>query len=358
MKKPTPILWLRQSRIARYRLAERQRRRGKHQIPISNRFVRPDTTIKAPTRFDITLGAGIEVVKFLRAVSHRVLVEIKPVFLDFKRTESFAVPATILLFAEIDRLVSSSNLPKPITIGDPLLRRPREVLKQIGIYQLTGDSSDVIPEREDVVYWKATKGVNQTGDKFGSLVEIIAEKANRDHARQLEVSGVWRSVSEAVANSVEHAYKQPRQDGFSGLVGTKWWMFSQIKDGVFTLAVCDLGCGYRQTINETIPEQFIATAASLFTGANRDALAISTAMEYGRSGTHEGHRGKGSRDALSLLEKHGVGDLVVTSNTGWMRYSFEQGKEAERDNGSLGIDIGGTIVWWKLPLKESKNEHS
>ncbi len=358
MKKPTSYLWLRQGRIARYRFVERKKRRGKHQIPISNRFVRPDGIIKAPSAFNIVRGAGVEVVKFLRAVSHRVLIEGQPVLLDFKRTETFAVPATILLFAEIDRIVSSSNLPKPITIIDPRFRRPREVLKQIGIHQLTGDGSDVIPERDDVVYWKATKGVNQTGDKIGSLVEIIAERANRDHARQLEVSGVWRSVSEAIANSVDHAYKKPRKDGFTGLLGTKWWMFSQIKDGIFTLAVCDLGCGYRQTINETIPEQFIATTASVFTGQNRDALAINTAMEYGRSGTHQGHRGKGSRDALSLLEKHGVGELVVTSNTGWMRYAFDKGKEAERNNGGLGIDIGGTIVWWKLPLKESQNDHN
>ena len=132
-------------------------------------------------------------------------------------------------------------------------------------------------------------------------------------------------------------------------------MFSQIKDGVFTLAVCDLGCGYKQTINETIPERFIANFASSFIGTNRDALAIHTAMEYGRSGTSQGNRGKGSRDVLSLLEKHGDGELVVLSNTGWMRYEYMNKKEINRHDGGLGIDIGGTIVWWKLPLKELNN---
>ena len=261
-----------------------------------------------------------------------------------------------MLFAELNRIISISKLSKPISIIDPYRRRPREVLKQIGIHGLTGDRCDIIPEREDVVYWKATKGDTQSGDKYGSLVEAIAERANRDHAKQLEVSGLWRSVNEAVANSVDHAYKKPRHDGFAGLPDTKWWMFSQIKDDVFTLAVCDLGCGYRRTINETIPEQFIATCASSFLANNRDALAIDTAMEYGRSGTNQSNRGKGSRDVLSLLQKHGDGELTVLSNSGWMRYEYKNSVEKNRGNGTVGIDIGGTIVWWKLPLKELTDE--
>jgi len=35
-----------------------------------------------------------------------------------------------------------------------------------------------------------------------------------------------------------------------------------------------------------------------------------------------------------------------------MRYEYMKTKEVNRNNGGVGIDIGGTIVWWKLPLKE------
>ena len=358
MKKPTADLWLRQKRIAAYRDSERRKRKHLTRVQSENKYVRPQEIIKAPVAFNLTKGAGVEVVKFLLAVSRRVLKSGEPVRLDFARTESFAVPGTILLFAELDRIISQSSLLKPITIIEPFSRRPREVLKQIGIYQLTGDKSDVVPTRDDVVYWKATKGVNQTGDRLGAVVEVIAERVNRDHLSQLEVSGVWRSVSEAVANSVDHAYKNPRKDGFSGLTDTKWWMFSQVKDGVFTLAVCDLGCGYRSTIDETIPEKFVANMASIFKGTNRDAFAIDTAMEYGRSGTQEGHRGKGSRDALSMLKTHKNGELVVMSNSGWMKYVFENSTEKERSSGDLRIAIGGTIIWWKLPLQELSNANS
>lgn len=356
MKRPTLKLWERQARVAQYRFDEKFKRSGKCRVLQGNRYVRPGELIRAPKSFNLIRGAGLEIGKFLRAVAHAVLVDKQQVRLDFKNTEQFHVPGTILLFAELNRIISISKLSKPISIIDPYRRRPREVLKQIGIHGLTGDRCDIIPEREDVVYWKATKGDTQSGDKYGSLVEAIAERANRDHAKQLEVSGLWRSVNEAVANSVDHAYKKPRHDGFAGLPDTKWWMFSQIKDDVFTLAVCDLGCGYRRTINETIPEQFIATCASSFLANNRDALAIDTAMEYGRSGTNQSNRGKGSRDVLSLLQKHGDGELTVLSNSGWMRYEYKNSVEKNRGNGTVGIDIGGTIVWWKLPLKELTDE--
>lgn len=356
MKRPTIKLWQRQERLARYRLAEKLDRAGKRKILQGNRYVPPGELVKAPKSFNLIKGSGLEVGKFLRAVSHAVLVNKQQVRLDFKDTEQFHVPGTILLFAELDRIISMSDLEKPISIIDPFRRRPREVLKQIGIHGLTGDRCDIIPEREDVVYWKATKGGNQSGDSYGSLVEAIAERANRDHAKQLEVSGLWRSVNEAIANSIDHAYKKPRHDSFSGLPDTKWWMFSQIKDESFTLAVCDLGCGYAKTISETIPEKFVSAIASTFLGTNRDALAIDTAMEYGRSGTHQSHRGKGSRDVLSLLQKHGDGELVVLSNSGWMRYEYKNREEKNKSNGALGIDIGGTIIWWKLPLKELADE--
>lgn len=292
----------------------------------------------------------MEVVAFLRAVSKAVLDEKRKVKLKFTYTENFHVPGTILLFAELDRIISLSDQQKPITLIEPFRRRPREVMKQIGLFNLTGDRSDVIPERDDVVYWKATKGATQSGELYGSVVEAIAERVNKEHAKQLEVGGLWRSVNEAVANSIDHAYKKPRSDGFQGLDSTKWWMFSQVKDGIFTLAVCDLGCGYLSTIGETIPEQFIANLAVALKGYNRDATAIATAMEYGRSGTHLSHRGKGSRDVLSLLQKHGDGLLVVLSNTGWMRYEYENSELITKQSGGIGTNIGGTILWWKLPL--------
>jgi hypothetical protein len=355
LKRPTVELFERQERIANYRARDRVQRRGRKRIPWSHRYVAPGERLRAPVKFDVVRGSGIEVVKFLRAMAATVLNLRSPVTLDFRFTETFYPAATVLLYAEVDRIVAMSDLAKPITVVDPRLRRPREVLKQIGIHEITGDRCDVIPEREDVVYWKATKGVDQSGEKL-AMLEVVAERVNRAHARQLELSGAWRGVSEAVGNSVEHAYKLPRADGFRGLADTRWWMFTQLRDEVFTMAVCDLGCGYRATIAQTLPEIALAKMSTMVGWSNRDSMAIHTAMEYGRSGTRQSERGKGSRDAISVLQRHGAGDLLILSNTGWVRYTYLGGKEVERAEGALGIDIRGTIVWWKLPLKEAGNE--
>lgn len=356
LKKPTIALKERQIRLAAYRERERLRRFGRRRVPQANKYVAPGELIKAPGRFDVTKGSGREVVKFLRAVATTVLVNGMAVKLDFRLTETFYPAATVLLYAEIDRIVSMSALPKPVSILDPRARRPREVLKQIGIHEITGDRCDVVPEREDVVYWKATKGVDQSGEKL-AMLEVVAHRVNAAHARQLELSGAWRGVSEAVANSVEHAYKLPRSDGFTGLAETRWWMFTQLRQGTFTMAVCDLGCGYRATIAQTLPEKFVAEVLTRFAGGNRDAIAIRAAMEYGRSGTKRTERGKGSRDALSVVQKHGAGELLIFSNTGWMQYVFRDGALTSETEGELGIDIRGTIIWWKLPLKGVENDH-
>lgn len=351
MKKPTPIIFERQRRLARYRACERDSRIGRRRKRTSVLHVPPGERIKAPENFDLLRGGAIAVVKFLRAIATTVLVQRIPTRLDFRFTRAFSPSATILLFAEIDRIVNLSALPKPVTIVDPQLRRPREVLKQIGIYQLTQDRCDIVPGREDVVYWCATKGVDQSGTNM-ELLKVVADHINQEHALQIEVKGVWRGVNEAVCNSVDHAYSKPRADGFAGLPNTKWWMFTQLRDGLFTVVVCDLGCGYRATINETLPERFIASVASLFIGSNRDALAIRTAMQHGRSGTGLTERGRGSRDALSVLERHGDGQLTLVSNTGLMRYTAQQHADPVVEEANVGIDIRGTIIWWNLPLKE------
>lgn len=349
MKKPTASLWLRQSRIAGFRESERQRRKSRPRGPKERRFTAPAGVIAAPKAFNITLGAGIEVVKFLRAVSTAVLNHGRRVVLDFRNTEAFYPPGAILLFSELDRIVTMSPMPKPITIRDPRQRRAREVMKQIGIHELTGDVCDIVPSLEDVIYWRASKGATQSGESL-QFLEVVAERVNQAEARHLELTGVWRGATEAVANAVEHAYKLPREDGFQGLPTTRWWTFTQLRDSVFTMAVCDLGCGYRATIGLTIPESFASMVSAAFRGKNQDACAIDTAMQYGRSGTKDQHRGKGSKDAMAVVEKHGEGELVVLSNSGWMRYVYTRQKKWTSNAGALGIDIRGTILWWKLPL--------
>lgn len=357
MKKPTRKLRLRLIRLARYKETWRLKRRFKHFVDKKSKFVQPGEIIKAPARFNMTRGAGAEVVKFLKATAYTVLKLRKPVKLNFKHTEAFFAPGAILLYAELNRIIAESDLPKPITIINPYRQKPREVLKQIEIHKLTSDTCEVIPTKDDVVFWRIKKGASQSGEDLGPLLEYVAECANKEHVRKVELNGIWRGVSEAVANVVDHAYEHPRKDGFAGLEDSKWWMLTQIRDARFTAAVCDLGCGYINTIQRNIPETFLSKVFGMLIGENQDSLAIQAAMEYGRSGTKLSNRGKGSRDALSVLQNHGAGELFILSNSGWVRYKIQNNKDSIT-TGDVGINIGGTIIWWSLPLKDDDDDKS
>lgn len=306
----------------------------------------PVAVIGAPGRFHLR-GTGQQLSKFLRAIAVRVLQQGKPVVLDFQMVTSFFPAATILFMAELSRIIALSSLPKPVTIRAPRDRKCREVLKQIGIFGLTGDSNDVVPSHRDVVYWRSLSGATSSGDELAPL-DAIADQVNLKRQR-LTVRTLWRGVTEAVSNSVEHAYSSPREDGFAGLPDRKWWMFTQLRDNTFTVAVCDLGCGYRKTIRRTIPVTFIEWFSQKVAGLNPDVAAIKTAMEYGTSGTGVANRGKGSRDALSVLKRHGSGEMFIASNTGYVSYRLV-GETLTEESGPLDSDLRGTIIWWKLPL--------
>ena len=141
MKKPTRELWLRQRRLAKYRGKKRLKRRRTSSVTSKrNHFIQPGSCIIAPRRFDAIQESCAEVIKFLRAVANTVLNKKMATTLDFRATESFSVVGTILLYAECDRIVNLSDLPKPLLILEPRRRKPREVLKQIGMFDLTGDS--------------------------------------------------------------------------------------------------------------------------------------------------------------------------------------------------------------------------
>ena len=170
--------------MARYEEVRRSKRLSRRYIHIKNKFVKPGEIIRAPARFNMTRDTGVEVVKFLKAVAYTVLKQHKPVRLNFKDTEAFFVPGAIFLYAELNRIIHESDLSKPITIINPFRQKPREVMKQIEIHKLTGDSCEVIPTKDDVVFWRIKKGANQSGEDLGPILEYVAECANKEHVKK------------------------------------------------------------------------------------------------------------------------------------------------------------------------------
>jgi hypothetical protein len=344
--------WQRDRQLRLARIRERRRRSRKKRRAFTEAVAAaPPDHIVAPKRIDINAPWGEQLRLFIDQMIEAVETG-KRAKLDFRRTEMMYPLALILLFAELDRLIAVAKHPRPFTIVHSRSVRIREVMKQIGLYDLTGAKSSTIPTRADVVFWRSAKGSDQSGDRIAMIKDVVAEAVKLEPGAELILASLWRGVSEAISNSVDHAHKVPREaDGFAGLPGTKWWLFTQVRNGSFIVLVCDLGCGYRATIGQTVGESFIARMQQAFAGENIDAIAIETAMEFGRSGTKEVNRGKGSRDAISVVEKHRAGQLMICSNTGVIHYNYREGKRQTSMRRDLGFSINGTIVWWKLPLR-------
>jgi hypothetical protein len=325
----------------------------------SRRILRRNSTVfSAPSHLNLT-RYGKEVAIFVQGFVRCVLRRENPATLDLRDVEMIHLEACILLYSEIERVVANAKISKPITIIDPRRRRPREVLKQIGLHTITGDSSDVVPERRDVVFWKAVRGIDQSGTKLGPIIEYVATSVNESATKRIETSGIWKGVSEAVANTIDHAYKYPRTDGFCG-TGSKWTMFTQVKDGVLTVAVCDLGCGYSTSVERTITEAVRNRILGLFTSNSysKDTQAILLAMEYGRTSTGKEERGKGSRDALRVLTEHKRGEMFVYSNCGHVKYKFNPATDAAEFKAiDLDFYVSGTIIGWVLPIERESDEY-
>lgn len=338
-------------RLTQERTARRLKRVFKPPRFRRYRVVIRENKLTAPARIELIGTNARHLSEFLSATKEHVLVNKKRLTLDFRRTTSFAAAATLLLFAELDRIIQLSELNKPLTCRSPQATRPREVMKQIGLFQLTGDAVDVVPKRDDVIFWCATKGADQNGEIYGPLIERVAATVNKSYTDSIEKNGLWQGVSEAINNTTDHAYNDARSDGYPHAEHTRWWMFTHVRENTFTAVVCDLGIGYKRSVPNWIPAKVLETIRGTLLGKNLDSIAIQAAMKYGTSRTDEKNRGKGSRDALSVLTKHGVGELTIASYTGGVKYELKRGDTVPKITAiKLDLNIKGTLVWWRLPL--------
>lgn len=291
----------------------------------------------------------------IRDVSEYVLDHKQKVVLDFTHTKTIRAEGMILLYAELDRVIACAEIEKPISTIPPKQQKPHEVLQQVGFYSLVGERYDVAPCMDDVVHWKKFRGTDQNGENLAELENIGIDPE--------EIKTIWRGVTEAINNSVEHAYAIPRElDGFQGN-HMRWWMFTHITDKEAVFVVCDLGCGYKNTINNTIGVKLAnQIKATLRLKANIDSQSIAVAMEYGRTATDKSERGKGSKDALSIISRNKTGRLAIYSNKGYVMYEKKEQSHKNRvafkpKQRKLNCSINGTIVWWSFPLSNEKNKN-
>jgi hypothetical protein len=260
----------------------------------------------------------------------------RKVYLSFRETKTLVVCGTLFAVASIESIVKL--YPKMISCSYPRDDIVEQLFQHIGFLKLLGkpDNRKTITA-ENVRYWHYIQGVS-TDDvsKFKNLLESI--KLNEEIQ-----SGLFESMSEAVTNTIQHAYDNSKKT---------WWLFAQKKDRLFEIAICDLGIGIPASLNKK-PElkEFIISSVHQIK-KRRDTALIEVAVGTNRSSTKLAHRGKGLKDMLEFAKTNNIGGFRIFSAKGVFDYNSFNHQESRKD---YHDEIRGTIVQWKIPLGD-KNE--
>ncbi|WP_147296039.1 hypothetical protein [Pseudomonas fluorescens] len=269
---------------------------------------------------------------------------VSSVVIDFSKVEILHPCGTILLVAEIERLLEDSRYGIKLKATYPECEVVEQLFQYISILEKLGCPPRVeIIDSQDVVVWLYESGVEGNLDAIvGNLPALLTSGSNM--ALRMAVNS---GMAEAVANSSEHAYIFERADGLDIDSPTKWWLFAKKEDDDISLVICDLGVGIPGSLPRTWTEDVEAFAKTMIGKKREDHQLIKFAMKLGRSRTNLVHRGQGLKDILKVVKKQKVGRLGIYSNCGV--YNFD-GPTGYTFGCSEPTSILGTVVQWRVPV--------
>ena len=272
----------------------------------------------------------------------------RPVLIDFSSTFIQYPTAVLLLTAELDRLKRAGKSRYNVSMIRPKNEVSFQVLLQVGLAELCGESS---PEQNDhfdesVRHWRYA-----TGERMNDAPGRAMERFEGHLSGELH-EGIWKGVSEAIVNSVHHAYLEPRRDGFGGADEVRWWMFSHVRDGNLTVVVCDLGIGIPRSLPIVWGKSRVAQLLTKFGIVRPEVAAVRAALEIGATRTQQENRGRGLPQVWGDMKTHAGAHLLLLSNKAQLYWNADEKKESERE---YDESIFGTMIMWTVPLSEENS---
>lgn len=330
-------LILRQRRIE---IRYRRRNKKNNRKPSSN----PELFFGTPIKLPSTLSLNDEsyrnrIITVYDKIIHHLNIG-KSFTLDFSNVKDIQPAAMLLLFAHLKYALYKNSLIKASGILPKNTNsKVSQVIKQIGLSNIILCENDSLPSDEDVIHWQVISGREADGSKTEFILQAI-EKYYGDEV----VEGLYEGVTEAMINVRQHAYKSDIQ---IDIEGDEWWLFFQIKDGMFHISICDLGIGIPKSLNDNHYEENRGIF-QYFERKKRDSDAIRAAIKLGKSRTREENRGKGLPQIVYALQDVEGSKISILSGHGiYVRTDAEY--NIDRD---FRTPIRGTILNWSLPLIE------
>lgn len=278
----------------------------------------------------------------------------KRICIDFKKLASMGPHATLLLWAELNRIKKKCPNVRLSTI-QPENNKCLQVFSQIGLSKVLS-CQDVDTKDEDVVHWRAVSGKSVDGEKYAEKLMLPYINTLKEDISQ----PLWVGVQEAMTNVIHHAYIMPRGDKLSSMAAPddEWWMFSQEKDGFLTVLICDLGVGIPRTVPITKKDNLASVARWIRLGKRSDADILSAVLKKTvlsdtptpgsktSSRTGEANRGKGFYNIVKTVRSVPQGAVSIYSNHG--RWHSVNQEEPTKSN--FRTSIHGTIISWRIPI--------
>lgn len=258
--------------------------------------------------------------------------------LDFSSTEKMSAEGALLFLAELRRLLWHVKGAVEVSCILPHNNKVAQVLKQIGVLDLLGVSSKIVPVDDDVINWRAAHGRRVLGEKYDDILQHY----DGDIADVLQ-DKLYTGITEAMTNVINHAYDLARDDGLDVNSEKEWSMFSQQMGGFLTIVFCDLGAGIPRTLpakREGLWRKIVKL------GRTGDADVIKFAVEDSVSRTRKEYRGKGLGQIVRVVSGLPRASMQIFSNRGV--YGVTEGNEPQHV--SYGDSILGTLIYWRIPL--------
>lgn len=336
------------SGLSRRRAAKHQCRQKEKRRRASLRGLSATITVSAPRLVMLEHDdAHFELTSFLSKLRRRLREGTSRILLDFTKTEQIFPGGGLLMYSEFQRLTELFPSTR-FLCRESRSDRVNQVLQYLDIYRMFKHNSKAIPRRSDVTSWRHARADEIDCTGAGRMIEAYSA-LSKPVAKLL-----FKAASEAISNTINHAYGEPRGDGLPEPRRKNWWMFCREDQNKFYMSVCDLGVGIPRTLTVKNAEEVVTKILEKISAglAPNDAQMIMGAMEYARTRTRRPQQGKGLLDLRRIIEEQGAGRLYVFSNRGCVMFDAKHGYQLVTYKKS----IRGTLVVWSVPIENETRQ--
>lgn len=268
----------------------------------------------------------------------------RPSYAEFSQIEEIGPGAGLVLAAEIHRYAQSR--PRIAVHDEHWSENVRNYFLEAGLFELLKIDAHTIqtvgsqnPARQTLMF---SSGRTTSGRDAKKLITDLQDMAGQPVGAR---TAVYNAIAEALAN-VKHAYPDEFRS-WPYRTSKRWWTsgFWEPSSKTVGLQLYDQGAG----IPVTLPKQtHWPKLLRLLDPEATDAGLIAAAMEYGRTSTGRGGRGKGLAEMADWIETSGTGFLKILSGRGEVTY--RPGKKLTRRE--FDAPFLGTLVQWEVSLAD------